>query len=104
MLSYNRITSLKIFVCSLFTRRILAAEPNHQYLKSKLEGEPAEYNYMETIASTFIIPSCQNQFTQESVFNNAPIRKIAVALNTNSTVVGFLRKTLQLSTFSFERA
>ena len=28
---------------------------------------------METIARTFIIPSAQNQFIQEKVFNNAPI-------------------------------
>ena len=39
---------------------------------------------METIARTFIIPSRQNQFIQENVFNNAPIRRIAIAMNTNS--------------------
>ena len=43
---------------------------------------------METIARTFIIPSRQNQFIQENVFNNAPIRKITVAMNTNSAVAG----------------
>ena len=43
---------------------------------------------METIARTFIIPSRQNQFIHENVFNNAPIRRIAVAMNTNSAVVG----------------
>ena len=43
---------------------------------------------METIARTFIIPSRQNQFIQENVFNNAPIRRIAVALNANSAVAG----------------
>ena len=43
---------------------------------------------METIARTFIIPSRQNQFIQENVFNNAPIRRIAVAMNTNLAVAG----------------
>ena len=43
---------------------------------------------METIARTFIIPSRQNQFIQENVLNNAPIRKIAVARNTNWAVAG----------------
>ena len=43
---------------------------------------------METIARTFIIPSRQNQFNQENVFNNAPFRRIAVAMNTNSAVAG----------------
>ena len=43
---------------------------------------------METIARTFIIPSRQNQFIQENVFNNAPIRRKAVAMSTNSAVAG----------------
>ena len=43
---------------------------------------------METIARTFIIPSRQNQFIQENVFNNAPIRRIAVAMNTKLAVAG----------------
>ena len=62
MLSDNPNISLKIVDCSLFTRRILVAEPNHQYLQWNLEREPAHYNYVETIARTFIIPSRQNQF------------------------------------------
>ena len=41
---------------------------------------------METIARNFIITSCQNQFVQENAFNNAPIRRIAVAMNTKSVV------------------
>ena len=88
MLSDNANVSLKIVDCSLFTRKILVAEPNHQYLQRNLEREPAHYNYMETIAKTFIILSRQNQFIQESVFNNAPIRKITVAMNTNLAVAG----------------
>ena len=43
---------------------------------------------METIARIFIIPSRQNQFIQENVFNKTPIRRIAVAMNTNLAVVG----------------
>ena len=41
---------------------------------------------METIARTFIIPSRQNQFTQENILNNATIRKINIATKTNSAV------------------
>ena len=37
MLSDNTNVSLKIVDCSLFTRRILVAEPNHQYLPWNLE-------------------------------------------------------------------
>ena len=43
---------------------------------------------METIARIFIIPSGQNQFIQENVFNNAPIRRVAIAMNTNSAFTG----------------
>ena len=41
---------------------------------------------METIARSFITPSRQNQFNQEKVFNNAPSKKIAFAINTRSAV------------------
>ena len=88
MLSDNPNVSLKIVDCPLFTRRILFHEPNHQHLQLNLEREPTRYNYMETIARTFIILSRQNQFIQENKFNNAPKRRIAVALNTNSAVAG----------------
>ena len=50
---------------------------------------PVEYNYLETLAKTFIIPARQNQFIQENIFNNAPTRRIAVAMNTNSAFTGF---------------
>ena len=42
------------------------------------------FNYLETLAKTIIIPARQNQFIQGNFFNNAPIRQIAVAMNTNS--------------------
>ena len=40
------------------------------------------------MAKTFIIPARQNQFIQENIFNNAPIRRIAIAMNTNSAFTG----------------
>ena len=88
MLSDKPNVSLKIVHCWLFTRRVLVAELKHQYLQWNLERESAQYNYMETIARTFIFPSRQNQFIQENIFNNAPIRRVAVAMNTNSAVAG----------------
>ena len=45
---------------------------------------PVEYNYMETLAKTFIIPARQNRFIQGNVFNNAPVSWIAIAVKTNS--------------------
>ena len=43
---------------------------------------------METLAKTFIIPARQNQLIQENIFNNAPVHRIAIAMNTNSAFTG----------------
>ena len=45
---------------------------------------PVEYNQLETLAKTVIIPARQNQFLQENIFNNARIRRVAIAMNTIS--------------------
>ena len=36
------------------------------------------------MARKFIIPARQNQIVQENISNNAPIRLVAIAMNTNS--------------------
>ena len=51
-----------------------------------------EFNYMETLVKTFIISARQNQFIQENFFNNAPIRRIAIAMNTKSAYTGSFTK------------
>ena len=52
---------------------------------SQLAYAPVECNYMETLAKTF--HSC-TQFIQENIFNNAPIGRIAIAMNSNSAFTG----------------
>ena len=47
-----------------------------------------EFNYLATLAKTFIIPTRQNQFIQEHFFNITPVHRIAIALNTNSALTG----------------
>ena len=47
---------------------------------------------METTARTFIIPSGQNKFNQENVFNNAPIRRVVIAMNNNSSFTGHFQE------------
>ena len=47
-----------------------------------------EFNYLETLAKTFVIPARQNQLIQENIFNNAPVRWIAIAMDTNSAFIG----------------
>ena len=53
---------------------------------------PVEFNYLENLAKTFIIPAKQNQFIQENIFNNAPVLGIAIAMNTNSAFTGSYSK------------
>ena len=88
MISYNPDVSFKVLHCSLFTRRVVVNEVYHQTIKYQSTHQPACYDFMETIARTFIIPSRQNQFIQQNVFNNAPIRRRVIVMNTNSAFTG----------------
>ena len=88
MISDNPNVSLGIVECSLYTRRIALRNDYHKRRMDMLAYAPVEYNYLETLAKTFIIPARQNQFFQENIVNNAPIRRIAIAMNTNSAFTG----------------
>ena len=59
-------------------------EDYHKNRMSPLVYAPVEYNYMETLAKTFIISARQNQFIQKYIFNNAPTCRIDIAMNSNS--------------------
>ncbi len=69
-------------------------ENYHRKKMSQLAYAPVEYNYMETLAKTYIIPARQNQFIQENIFNNAPIRQTAIAMNSNSAFTGSVAENL----------
>ena len=43
---------------------------------------------METLAKTYIFPARENQFNQGNIFNNAPLRRTAIAMNSNSAFTG----------------
>ena len=51
---------------------------------------PVEYKYLVTSAKTFIIPARKKQFNQENICNKAPIRRVAIAMNTNPAFTGSL--------------
>ena len=88
MISDNPNVSLAIVDCSLYTRRIAPNDDYHKKRKDMIAYASVEYNYLETLANTFIIPSTRKQFIQENIFNNAPIRRVAIAMNTNSAFTG----------------
>ena len=81
MISKNPNVRLSIVDCSLYTRRVMFKEDYHKKRMSQLAYAPVEYNYIETLAKTFINPARQNQFVQENIYNNAPIRRISIAMN-----------------------
>ena len=87
MVSNNPNVSLGIVDCSLYTRGIVLKD-DYQKKMDMLAYAPVEYNYLETLATTFIIPARQNQFSQEIIFKIAPIRRVAVAMNKNSAFTG----------------
>ena len=89
MVSDNPNDSLGIVEFSLYTRRIALKDDYHKKRKDKIAVAPVEYIYLETVAKTFIIPARQNQFIQENIFNIAPIRRVAIAMNTNSAFTGY---------------
>ena len=88
MITDNPNVSLGIVYCSLYTRRISLKDDYHKKRMDILAHTPVEFNYLETLAKTFVIPARQSQFLQENIFNNASVRRIAIALNTNSAFTG----------------
>ena len=92
MISDNPNVSLGIVDCSLYTRRIALKDYYRKKRMDMLAYTPVEFNFLEALAKIFIIPARQNQFIQENIFNNAPVRRIAIAMNTNSAITGSYTK------------
>ena len=88
MISDNPNVSLGVVDCSLYTRRIAFKDYYHKKQMDMLAYTPVEFNYLETLAKTFIIPARQNQFIHENFFSNAPFRRNAIAMNTKSAFTG----------------
>ena len=85
MISDNPNVSLGIVDCN---RRIAVKDDYHKKRMGMLAYAPVEYKHLETLAKTFITPARQNKFIYANIFNNAPIRRVAIAMNTNSAFTG----------------
>ena len=88
MISDNPKISLGIVDCSLYTRCIALKDDYHQKRKVILANTPVEFNFMENLAKTFIIPARQHQFIEEFNFNKSPVRRIEFDKITNSAFAG----------------
>ena len=96
MISDNPNVSLGIVDCSFYTRRIDFKDDYHKKQMDMIAYTPVVFNFLETLAKYFIIPPRQNQFVQENIFNNAPVRRIAIAMNTTHWILYW--KSLLVST------
>ena len=94
MISDNPNVSLGIVDCSFYTRRIALKDDYHKKRMDMLAYTPVKFNYLETLAKTFILPARQNQFFRENIFKHAPVRRIAFAMNTNSAFTGSYTENL----------
>ena len=88
MIKDNPNVALRIVDCSIYTRRTALKD---DYDKKRMDM-PAytlvDFNYLETLAKMFINNARENQFIQENIFNSAPVRRIAIAMNKNSAFSG----------------
>ena len=104
MISDNPNISLGIVDSSLYTRRIAPKDDYHKKRMDMLVYTPVDFNYLETLVKTLIIPARQNQFIQEKIFNNAPVRRIAIAMKTNSAFIGsYTEKPLWFQQFDLRQ-
>ena len=73
MISDNPNVSLGIVDCSLYTRCIALEKDNNKKTMDLLAYTLVEFNYLETLVKTFIIPAIQHPFFQENIFSKATV-------------------------------
>ena len=88
VISDNTSISIGIVDCSLCTRRSALEDDYHKKRTDMLVITPVVFNYLETLAKIFVFLARQNHFIEEKIFNNTPVRRIVIAMNTNSSVTG----------------
>ena len=72
MISDHPNVSLGIVDCPLYTRCFALKDNYHKNRLDMLAFAPVEYNSLETLAKTFIIPARQNQFIQKTFSTMLP--------------------------------
>ena len=73
MISDKLNVSLGIVGCSLYTRRTALKDDYHKKRMDMLAYAPVEYNYLETLAKTFIIPARQKNSLGKTFSTRLPI-------------------------------
>ena len=76
------------FDFSVYTPLTSLKDDYHKKRNNMLAYTPAEFNFLATLAKIFIISARQNHFLYENTFNNAQVRRSAIAMKTNSSFTG----------------
>ena len=80
--------SVKFLRASLHARQMTVSESVHRSINNALVKGPARYTYPDIHTKTFIIQPGQNHYIKERIFNAEPIRRLAIAMNTNAHFTG----------------
>ena len=70
-ISNNPNVSLGIVECSLYTRHIALTDDFQKKRMDKLASTPVDFNYLETLAKTSIIPARQKQVHPRKLFQQS---------------------------------
>lgn len=96
--------AIKFNKASLITKQMVVNENVYGSIEKALMRSPARYTFTDGEAKTFIIPAGQSTFVKENIFNNRPIRSLAIAMNTNESFTGKLHlNPFHYQTFGLER-
>jgi hypothetical protein len=76
--------TIQIADANLYVRKMTVSDHVLGSIERVLLKTPAMYKYTEVLPKTFIIPAGQNSWKHEDVFMKEPIRRVAIAMNTNT--------------------
>lgn len=79
---------LRIIEANLFVRKMTITDHVVTAIEKTLLKTPAMYRYNEVLAKTFLATRGQLSWKHEDVFTREPIRRLAIAMNTNEAFLG----------------
>ena len=76
--------TVEIMNAHLFVRKLTVTDMVFTSIERALLKSPAIYEYTEVLPKTFVIPGGQNSWKHEDIYMKEPIRRLAIAMNTNA--------------------
>ena len=76
--------TVEIVSANLFVRKMTVTDTVFTSIERALLKSPAIYEYTEVLPKTFVIPAGQNSWKHEDIYMKEPVRRMAIAMNTNT--------------------